>query len=78
LLRWPITRRCARPDVTSHTRGIVVRSLFFSAFLFAGFGASTLSGLVTIEESSRSTLAICLLLVAASDVIIAFFLLTRS
>jgi len=64
--------------VTSRSRGIIVRSLFFSAFLFAGFAVATLAGLVTIEESSRNTLAVTLLVVAASDVIIAFFLLTRS
>jgi hypothetical protein len=64
--------------VTPHSRAIVVRSLFFSAFLFAGFGAATLAGLVAIEESSRGTLGVCLLLVAATDVLIAFFLLTRS
>jgi hypothetical protein len=70
--------RYARPDVTSRSRGIIVRSLFFTAFLFAGFAVATLAGLVTIDESSRSTLGVTLLAIAATDVIIAIFLLTRS
>jgi hypothetical protein len=64
--------------VTPQSRAIVIRSLFFSAFLFAGFGAATLAGLVTIEETSRRILGICFLMVAAADVLIAFVLLTRS
>ena len=55
-----------------------MRSLFFTAFLFAGFAVATLAGLVTIDESSRSTLGVTLLAIAATDVIIAIFLLTRS
>ncbi len=64
--------------MTPRSRAIVIRSLFFSGFLFAGFGAASLAGLLMVEETSRNILGICFLMVAAADVLIAFALLTRS
>jgi F0F1-type ATP synthase membrane subunit c/vacuolar-type H+-ATPase subunit K len=63
--------------MTLRHRGILVRSLFASAIVLALIGTAVLGGAVRIPEPSRNLLGTCLLVVAASDALVAFFMRTR-